>query len=278
MKHPSKILVQGGEFQIHVEKREFDPLPLQIEQRVEELWIERKKFDPDIPDTKMLLAQNVWQDGNILRLICGPSSRKYFTGTTSEEIALLDCGRYVQRSTSMLSITRTSDNCIVLGVRTPKIGYPLQRHPVPAGRLQMNELDPVNGIFVEYKEELGLKRHEIYDLTCIGLVADLVYGFMSYEFIFMAKSKLTARQLMERTLTAVSANEHCVLEAFPWDPDFIRENVLLAEPTCLPPTGFAGLSLALCHDFRTRAGIPKWEPTSCSYQKFMGRRWPMIQK
>lgn len=278
MKHPSKILAEGREFQIHVEKREFDPLPSHIEQRVEELWIEQKKFDPDIPNTSMLLAHNAWRDGNILRLICGSSSRKYFTGTTNEDIVALDGGRYIRRSVSMLAITRTADNCVVLGVRTPKTGYPLLRHAVPAGRLQVNELDPVNGIFVEYKEELGLERHEVYDLTCIGLVADLVYGFMCYEFIFIARSKLTACQLMERALTAISANEHCVLEAFPWDPDFIRENVLLMEPTCLPPTGFAGLNLALRHDFGTQAGIPEWEPAPCSYKEFMGRRWPMMQK
>lgn len=278
MRHPTHILAQNGVFYIEVQKQNFDPLPPEIEQRVNALWDERKIFDPVIPDTKMLLAHNVWRNGNMLGVTCGPSSRKYFTGTTHEDIASCANGRYVRRSVAMQAITITSDHCVLLGVRTPKTGYPLQRHTVPGGRLQVDEIDPLNGIVVEYKEELGLEQDEIHDLKCIGLVSDLVYGFMSYEFIFMAQTKLTARQLITRALTAVSANEHPVLEVFPWNPDFIRENVLLPEPTCFPPTGFAGLVMALRHNFGNQAAIPWWEPTPISYQEFMGRRWPMMQK
>lgn len=277
MKYPARIICAGAAFKIMVEKRDFDTLPPKIEEKVDRVWEEIKQYDPGIPDTPLFLAHGadaVRVEDDTIHLVCGPSSRKYLRGTTHENVATISGGRYIRRGVSMLSVTTTADNCLFMGVRKPVITYPLQRHHV-AGRLEVKENDPVTGVYAEYRQEAGLERNEVHNLTCIGVAADMVYQSMSFEFIFRATTSLTARQLMERALRAKSADEHIMFEVFPWDPKFIRENVLLPEPDGFPPTGFAGLVMALRHDFGSDV-FPDWEPESTTYPMFMGRRGQML--
>lgn len=96
------------------------------------------------------------------------------------------------------------------------------------------------------EEELGIKHTEV-SVECIGLVADLVVN--TYEFIFIGRTSCSAADILSRARHAKDADEHVAIEAFPWSPAFVRELVCLPDPRAFVPTGFAGVALALRHDF-----------------------------
>ncbi|OGY37191.1 MAG: hypothetical protein A3E36_01160 [Candidatus Andersenbacteria bacterium RIFCSPHIGHO2_12_FULL_45_11b] len=267
----------GQKFEISVVHRDFDPLPAPQEAFVKAEVARVRQFDPGFPAvSKMLLAHNLKLEGNELRLTCGVSARKYMQATTQPAFVEQFGEGSVRKGVSMLAVTITADNKLILGVRTPKTRYPIMRHCAPAGRLAAHENDPYNGIMAEYREELGMDREDLQSIACIGVVEDLVYGSLTYEFVFIGKTKLTARQVIERAKGAKSADEHPVLESLMWVPDYICDDILLSEPDAWPPTGFAGVAMALEYEFGAGYRID-WEPNPMLYGNYMGRRGPMVR-
>jgi hypothetical protein len=173
----------------------------------------------------------------------------------------------------VLAVTTTSDGYVLIGVRSPSIDWPLLRHVVPAGRLRPIELDPYTGITVEFHEELGLTPEDIIELECIGVVADQTWGRLNIEFVFRAKTRLTAREVLDRAKAAKSVSEHCQLEPFPWQGSLIRD-LLFADPNGYVPTGWAGLAVAIQRDFGENE-FPDWTPVHRSYADHLGRRLRM---
>lgn len=275
-KYPAKVLAEGKNFGIKLTKGPLPDLPPEITTKVEQEWERILTYDVTIPNTPLLLTTNddgnLTIEGNTLVLACGPSDRKHLRGTTHESVASIKGGEYIRRGVSMLSVTQTADNLAFMGVRKPAITYPLQRHHV-AGRLEVDEGDPITGIYAEYLQEAGIHRNEV-EIECIGIAADMVVK--NFEFIFKGTTKLTGAELIARALRAKSADEHIMFELFPYNAEYIRRNVLEPEPDGFPPTGFAGLAMALRHDFGPEA-FPLWEPEATTYSAFMGRRGVMLK-
>lgn len=151
MEYPIEVICEGRNFDISVRYENFPPLPGDLEEFVENHWSQLKKNDPGIPDTPMLAAHLVQYGDNVIELVCGPSSRRIWMGTTQGE-AMRRWPEHVQRGISMLAVTLADFEgtpVLVLGVRKPKITYPLQRHCVPAGRLEVSERDLLHGLHAE---------------------------------------------------------------------------------------------------------------------------------
>ncbi len=142
------------------------------------------------------------------------------------------------------------------------------------GRLRPDEQNLFTGIRSEFAEELGLQASDLTELICVGVVADETWGRLNFEFVFLARTRLTARQTIERARTAKSA-EHFQLEPFPWYGQLLPD-LLLADPNGFVPTGWAGIVLCLWHVFGSTI-IPEWVTVHRSYEEHMGHRLAMAQ-
>lgn len=272
IQYPTKVIARGSfsMADIVIERVNLPPLPVDLQACVESVWAEELARNPKATPGKLLVAAGLEEANGKLLLRCGPSDYRNFMGTTSPEGVPEE---YRHRAIGMLAVTTTTDGYVMLGVRSPAIDWPLLRHVVPAGRLQPIELDPYTGVRAEFHEELGLNPDDVVGLTCIGVVADQTLGRLNYEFVFRARTSLTARQVLERANTAKSASEHCQLEPFPWQADLIR-NLLLVDPDGYVPTGWAGLAIALQDEFGNQA-FPDWTPVHRTYAEHVGRRLKM---
>ena len=271
--YPSRVVCEGT-FEIRITHENFDPLPAQIEEQVGQIWEQIKQRDPGIPDTRLFCAKSITANRDTIQIVCGPSSRKYLKGTTHQSLMHIE-DRFMHRGISMLAITLTSDDYVVLGMREAATTYPLCRHAAPAGRLEVREGNPRNGVYTEYEQELAITRDEIRHMVCIGVVADMTYSSQSFEFIFLCRLSLDAEAVANRYHAMVRDKEYQELEIFPWNPRFIK-NVVMREPRNFPPTGYTGLALALRHEFGTDAFPIAWEPTHTSYEEFTSFQQNMI--
>lgn len=274
--YPAEIVCEGRFTEIVVVREELDPLPEDIENQVNAIWNDIKKVDPGIPDTQLFSSKRIDVDGNKITLVCGPSSRRYLKGTTHQSLSHID-PRYIRRGVSGLAITLTKDNFLVLGMREVGTTYPICRHGAPAGRLEVREGNPFNGIYTEYEQELGIRREEIAMLDCIGYNRDLCYGSQSDEFVFLGRLALTAAAVAKRYHTVVAKKEYQELEFFPWNPDFVRD-VVCCQPRNFPPTGYAAVAMACRHDFGQELFPIDWEPTPEPYESHMAFQIGMIAK
>lgn len=276
MDYPAQILTVGSfsEKEIEMVKVVADPLPPDAEDRIRDIWGEELKLNANLYSGPMLAAQGIDVIGGTrLRVRCIESEYKYFMGTTHESVgSLLPHSDFVHRAIGFLAVTITADGYVMLGVRSPRIDWPTLRHVVPAGRLTPRQEHPYGGIRDEFKSELGLEPPDISSLECIGVVADLTWRRLNYEFVFFALTSLTFRQVMDRARNARSGSEHVQLEPFPWESSFMRE-FLLADPDGFVPTGFAGLALCYGVDLSDRDfKAPDWTPAHRTYPEHMGRR------
>ncbi|MEK7542000.1 MAG: hypothetical protein AAB533_04080 [Patescibacteria group bacterium] len=272
MEYPARIIASGSfeEEDIILVKEAAEPLPVDVEARVGELWGQELKQNPNLYSGPMLVAQRIEVAPDSIRLHCIESEYKNFMGTTHEDVAPMFPDDQLHRAIGFLAVTITDDGYCLLGVRSPKIDWPTLRHMVPAGRLTPRQAHPYGGIRDEFQSELGLEVRDISSLICIGVVADLTWRRLNYEFVFFAHTLLTFRQVMERATSARSGSEHVQIEPFPWDPYFVRE-LLLADPNGFVPTGFAGMALCVRHVFGVEA-MPDWTPAHRTYVEHMGKR------
>src|SRR3989344_1183996 len=272
MEYPVRVVTTGcfQEGDIYMQKEELQPLPSDVAENIEAVWGQELERNPNLKPGPLLVARSVDVRVRSLHLRCGVSNYKNFMGTTHETVAPGIAEEHRHRAIGFLAVTITSDNCFLLGVRSPKIDWGNLRHVVPAGRLRPDEQDPFTGIRTEFKEELGLLPGEIQDLVCVGVVADETWGRLNYEFCFYATTPLTAWQVIQRARGAKSADEHCQLEPFPWSPEFVR-NLLLADTNGFVPTGWAGIALCLWHSHGPNS-CPLWTPVHRTYTEHMGRR------
>ena len=274
MEYPARVLFRGhfGPSDIETQQINLSPLPVNIQARVDSNWATELRKNPDLKPGRLLVATGVELSEGKLVLRCGESNYPNFKGTTSSE-DVPEAHRH--RAIGVLAVTTTSDNYVLLGVRAPRKDWGLLRHVVPAGRLQPDENDPFSGITAEFREELGLTVADIVDLHCIGVVADLVWARLNVEFVFRATTRCSAREVMESAKAAVSADEHCHLEPFPWQPSLMRD-LLLADPNGYVPTGWAGLVIALQSDFGL-SEFTSWEPRHRTYDEHVWRHARLIK-
>ena len=277
MDYPVRVVARGqfGEHNIAMQKQLLGPLPEKVTQQVEQVWQAELKHNPNLTPGPLLTTRSVERiDRKHLLFTCGESNYKNFMGTTHQTVACNITELFIHRATGMQAVTVTKDGCLLLGVRSPKIDWPLLRHVVPAGRLRPDEQNLFTGIRSEFAEELGLQASDLTELICVGVVADETWGRLNFEFVFLARTRLTARQTIERARTAKSA-EHCQLEPFPWYGQLLPD-LLLADPNGFVPTGWAGIVLCLWHVFGSTI-IPEWVTVHRSYEEHMGHRLAMAQ-
>jgi 8-oxo-dGTP pyrophosphatase MutT (NUDIX family) len=272
MKYPCKVLYSNINFHVHVVPTEFPTLPPELQAEVDARWEAIEKADPGIPNTPLINGQFVTRHTYDLMLRCGSSNRKMFMCTT--EMPTLP-PEYVHRSVAQCAVTTTRDNMLIIGIREVRTAYPNARHVAPAGRLEVSEKTPLQGVYAEYEEELGLRQSDV-EVRCIGVVSDQVLRMGSIQFIYRGITNLTAHELLERAAHAKSATEYVHLEVFPWNPDFLRKHVLLPYPRRFVPDGFAGIALALREDFGNDA-FPDWEvETGTAYTDYMKSRNELV--
>lgn len=277
MEYPAQILTVGSfpEENIEMAMEDVQPLPPEIEARIEEIWAEEQRYNPNLfsrPNTLLAASEIDVIDGTHLRIRCMLSDYKYFMGTTHESVAplLLDAGFCLHRAIGFLAVTITSDGYVMLGVRSPKIDWPTLRHVVPAGRLTPQQEHPYKGVRDEFKSELGLDEADIVSLRCVGIVANLTWRRLNYEFVFLARTALSFPRMMERARGARSGSEHSQLEPFSWNP-YVLRGILMADPDGFVPTGFGGVAICLQREFGATAS-PEWIPARRTYTEHMGRR------
>lgn len=274
MEYPARVLTVGSfaEKDIEMVRGKAEPLPRHVEERISDIWGDELKLNPNLFSGPILVAQGIDViDRTRLRVQCVESEYKYFMGTTHESVApLLLPDTLVHRAIGFLAVTITGDGYCILGVRSPKIDWPTLRHVVPAGRLTPWQEHPYKGVRDEFRTELGLEEADIVSLTCLGVVADLTWRRLNYEFVFLARTTLTFWQVMERARNAKSASEHCQLEPFLWNSHVIS-NLLFSDPDGYVPTGFAGIALCFWRAFGGTK-FPEWMPAHRTYTEHMGRR------
>lgn len=207
IEYPARIITRNVFTRDHisVEVVELALLPPDIEGMVEERWSAELARNPHLTNGKILSEQGILisPDGEDLKLFAGISDYKHFMGTTHESVAPYIDQCYWHRAIGIMSVTLTTDEFLILGVRSSTIDWGLLRHVVPAGRLKPAEMDPFSGIIGKYKEELGIEPEEISDLCCAGVVADLTWGRLNCEFVFCGFVELTAAEVIARARSQI---------------------------------------------------------------------------
>lgn len=288
MDYPVSVIIDarhGGWLKddIEVVHEKVRPLPNEVEKKVEAIWAKELERNPNLTNGNLLTARRIetLDGGKRLRLTCGISDYKRFMGTTHETVAPHLPEEHIHRATGFLSVTITSDDYILIGVRSPKIDYGLLRHAVPAGRLRPDENNPFNGLQKEFREELGVEPYEIKSIKCLGIAADKTYGRLNYEFCCRSLITLTADEVITRARKAASAHEHCQLELFPLTMNQRKwSDLLLSDPDGFVPTGWAGLLLYFdkCYDRAPQLGRFDYRSVHRTYEQHMGRRLDMLIK
>jgi hypothetical protein len=271
--YPVSIVFTGdvSEKDIHLEIVDLPTLPDNLVEQIDLHWESELKLNPDLFSGPLLSPVSVVQEAGQVRLKCGVTDYKTFMGSTSDP-TIPEAFR--RRAIGVLAVTVSADGFVLVGVRSPRVDWGTLRHVVPAGRLKPSDGSVFRGIEIEFDEELDVNpREDLQSLVCVGLVKDETWGRLNFEFIFMARSLLSATDLIKKAADSKSANEHCQIEAFPWDPDSV--GVLLnAEPSGFVPTGWAALAICLRREFGEEV-VPLWNPMSVTYEAHMGRRLDM---
>ena len=138
-----------------------------------------------------------------LSLTVSQTSYKPFVGTNLENPSLADeYGPAVMANPIGVSaLLEAGDGHLMLGRRTAAVAYyPERVHPF-AGALEPRDgTDPFTAVYRELSEELSLRRADLSDLRCCGLVEDA--ALRQPELIFIATTPL-ARQRVESRLDRV---------------------------------------------------------------------------
>lgn len=271
MQFPARVIARGNfrEDQISIHHETFPELPADINDLVVTEWHKQCQLNPKLKAGDILAAKDVQLVDDQLVLRCGPSRYDLFMGTTSSaEVP----EQHRHRAIGVMCVTVTKDNFVVFGVRSPQVDWGTLRHVVPACRMGLADIHPYAAIWREAKEELGLERNEFEKITCVGVVSDLTWGRLNFEFVFKGHISLTSEEVVARAKTAASAKEHCHIDVFPDQGEYLIP-FLRSDPAGWVPTGWAGTVLAT---WTSPALL--WEPAHRTYAEHMGRRLSMLIK
>lgn len=243
---------------------ELPPLPADLEDFVDRKWQREIELNPRLYAGPILSPAAIRISDDAIEIDCGVSDYRQFMGTTWPEMP----ERHRRRALGQLAVTITSDDHVIVGVRSRKIDWGGLRHAIPAGRVQPGEGTPEEAILLEFREEIGIGPDEIESLRCIGVLEDQTSGRQNYEIVYLAQVAISASELMERAEAAEHSFEHDRIEAHAWQRDTIAE-LLTADPAGFTPAGFAGLAVALRHAFGEDA-FPEWHVRPMNYEHYMG--------
>jgi hypothetical protein len=170
-----------------------------VEERIERAWSEASaRLGAKVFDGPMCRLER-WEAGRTLELFVSRTSYKTFLGTNLMNAALAErYGVEVLANAAGLSVAlTTADGWLLLGQRNSSVAYyPDRVHPF-AGALEPGEpLDVFAEAQRELDEELSLKRDELGEMFCIGMVEDC--RLRQPELVFEVTSRLSREEIEER--------------------------------------------------------------------------------
>lgn len=152
--------------------------------------------------------------GDEFHLTVGPTCYRDFVGTNLFNHHRL--GEFAWHSFSnpigTTATLITSDNLIVYGVRSWRVSYHASHVHTFGGcfeerdRTADGQVDPFGSLSRELVEELNIRRDEMHDFVCVGLIRDK--EIHQPEMLFEARLELTADELLARWETAEAKDEH----------------------------------------------------------------------
>ena len=251
---------------IRIRRVDLPVLPSEIDEFVETKWQREIELNPRLYAGAILSPAAIRISADGIEIDCGVSDYRQFMGTTWPDVP----ENLRRRALGQLAVTITSDDRLVVGVRSAVIDWGGLRAAIPGGRVQPDEGTPEEAIRLEFREETGIGPNEIESLRCVGVAEDLTLGRQNYEIVYLARVNCTASDIVKLAESAEHSYEHDRIEVYAWERDTIAE-LLCTDPSNFTPSGFAGIALALRHDFGADA-FPDWEAKPITYEEFMGER------
>lgn len=89
-------------------------------------------------------------------------------------------------------------------------------------------IDAFAAVARELEEELGLRREELHDLVCVGMIRDK--EIHQPEMLFEARIELTVEELRQRWQTAEAKSEHDEIVSLPDEPGAIAPFIRSCGP------------------------------------------------
>jgi 8-oxo-dGTP pyrophosphatase MutT (NUDIX family) len=173
-----------------------------------------------------------------LHLVLSLTSYKEFYGTNMCDPGLADrhgagvLANPVGLSTALVS----SDGFFLLGRRNASVAYyPNRLHPFAGALEPSDDVDVFEGVRRELHEELGLRRDEVVDLRCIGIVED--DALRQPELIFAARATSSRDEIASR----LDPKEHRGLWSVPATRDALASAT--TDPTQFTPVALATIAL-----------------------------------
>ncbi|HVP11822.1 MAG TPA: hypothetical protein VMV94_11615 [Phycisphaerae bacterium] len=162
-----------------------------------------------------------------IELTIGPTCYRDFVGTNLFNHHRLEEFGW-ERFSNPVGTTATlvsREGLICYGRRSESVAYHASHVHTFGGALEERDraadgrIDPFAAVCREVEEELGLRRDELADLCCVGLIRDK--EICQPEMLFEARLDMTADELRARWRSAEAADEHVDIVTLPDRPDAI---------------------------------------------------------
>ncbi len=175
-------------------------------------------------------------DGDTFVMTVGPTCYRDFVGTNLynkhrlEEFGWERFANPVGTTATLL----TRDGRISYGRRSTRVSYHAGHvHTFggalePADRAADGTIDVFASVARELEEELGLRRDELHDLVCVGMIRDR--EIHQPEMLFEARLEMTAEELRRRWQQAEAKDEHDDLVSLSDAPDAIVSFITSCGP------------------------------------------------
>lgn len=179
------------------------------------------------PFTAASIAGFGKEDDGLFELTVGPTCYRDFVGTNlfnrhrAAEWGLHRFANPVGTTTTIL----TADGLICYGRRSRRVAYHAGHVHTFGGALEAEDrddsgaIDAFGAVARELHEELGLRRGDLRDFLCVGLIRDR--EIHQPELLFEAQVDRTAAQLRVLWEGCEARDEHDDLVTLPNDPDSV---------------------------------------------------------
>lgn len=149
-----------------------------------------------------------------LTLTVGPTCYRDFVGTNFyNHHRLAEFGWHTfANPVGTTATVFTADGRIVYGRRSSRVAFHADHVHTFGGTLEVADraadgtIDAFDSVVRELFEELGLRREDLRDLVCVGLIRDT--EIVQPEMLFETRVDLTGAELVARWETAASRDEH----------------------------------------------------------------------
>ena len=165
--------------------------------------------------------------GEIFSLTVGPTNYRDFVGTNlynKHRIAEFGWERFANPIGTTGTII-SADNRICYGRRWSRGAYRANHVHTVGGALEEADraadgtIDAFAAVARELEEELGLRREELRDFVCVGMIRDK--EIHQPEMLFEARVDLTVDELRARWQTAEAEDEHDEIVSLANEPEAI---------------------------------------------------------